>query len=708
MLISTPFLKSGITEDNLDSIQLAFTGQYPITSHLEWHNGQHLIAPQEGGTYVDVRAIADGKVVYSVKPDAGPSNDKDHSQNYAAFGAGPEWTDKGLVIIEHTTEIGSDGSTPTKITFYSVYAHLKELATGIAKDKKIYRKDILGKPGQIYGQPGHIHFEICLDDTNIKLLLGLDPKDWPAADAKPTKDGRTDVVFGSTYVYLPANTAVQTAVPTSHLRGTASQTLNAPQWVQLNYAGNATITSYKLDGSTIGERTDGDAEYDMYKEANTRHNSLSTGYKASSSPSGWYELLRFGRNLGRGSAATDKDPLPANAAHWRKINTPEGERWADLNADGTFKFSDADFPAILGWNCYGDDTKIADQRCDSPKLKALLTSEIDNADAKLAALGDPLLMFAYTRRDSIKEKLRKAICKFPTEFDQGDFEARYGHIKEEEYFKTDATGKNWKKLSDHIKALTVTDLPDAYKQAQWHLHPLAFIEVMRKCAWIRKLDLKRIFTTISDEYLETILFELNRFSSKHFLNTGLRQAHFFGQVRKETGPSMSATTESLNYSKSALISTFHHYYENRPLEATQDGRTASHAARQDIIANKVYAGQIGNGNTASGDGWKYRGRGLKQVTGKGNYQEFRNKYKTYWATGFQDFEDQPDLLVQMPYALRSAVWFWVSKGCMKKADAGMRDSDVDAVTGIVNHGELGTPKAQERRVFAQGAYSILE
>lgn len=97
-------------------------------------------------------------------------------------------------------------------------------------------------------------------------------------------------------------------------------------------------------------------------------NSLSPGDKAKSSPSGWYELLRFGRNLGRGDAAADKDPLPASAAHWRKISTPAGEEWVDLNATGIFKLSDADFPACAGWTCIADDASTEDQRCDSVRL----------------------------------------------------------------------------------------------------------------------------------------------------------------------------------------------------------------------------------------------------------------------------------------------------------------------------------------------------
>ncbi|QDL56417.1 M23 family metallopeptidase [Rhodoferax aquaticus] len=565
MLISPPFLKSGTPQDNNPNIQLAFTGQYPVTSHLEWHNGQHLIAPQENSSYVEVRAIADGKVIYLSPPDAQPSSDKDHPQNYAAFGSGPEWTDKGMLILEHTTEIGASGNTPTAITYYSVYAHLSAINKSLKAGDKVYRKDSLGKPGHIYAQPGHMHFEICLNDDNLKKLLGQDPSTWPNADAAPSKDGRTDAVFGSTYIYLPQSTPVQSTVPTQHLQSAAAQTLGTAQWVQISYAGNATLTSYTVQGAPIGSpRSDTEAEYKLYQEANTRHNSLPAADKASSSPSGWYELLRFGRNLGWGDAATDKDPLPTNAAHWRKIVTPAGEVWADLNATGSYKFSDADFPSVLGWNCIGDDTRTTDQRCDSAKLKTLLTSEIEGAQAKQEARAKPTRLFEQTSKAAIAHKLRKAICKFPTEFDQGDFEARYGHIKEEDYFKSDATGENWKKLSAHIKALTMTDLPQAYKDAQWHLHPLEFIEQMRRCGWLSKSEFTQLLPSyavrsgqwkdtqggrhpgvfwekvnVSDQNLESGLIAnhripMNRTLRKYGIHTPLRMASFFGNAVQES------------------------------------------------------------------------------------------------------------------------------------------------------------------------------
>ena len=80
--------------------------------------------------------------------------------------------------------------------------------------------------------------------------------------------------------------------------------------------------------------------------------------------------------------------------------TPAGEVWADLNASGTYKLSDADFPAFLGWNCFADDSNAEDQRCDSAKLKALLLSAIEDPQEKQRLLEnkDPLQLFWQTRR----------------------------------------------------------------------------------------------------------------------------------------------------------------------------------------------------------------------------------------------------------------------------------------------------------------------
>ena len=236
-----------------------------------------------------------------------PNDNPDDPQNYSPHGV--EWTDNGVLIIEHETEIGASNDTasrPTTIRYYSLYMHLGAIARNLQTNAqwktgdRIYRKDELGSPGRIYSHTGQIHFEICCDAANARTIIGRQPC-WSEIEppVAPAGDGRTDSVFGDIVVYLPAATPTSAANPTSHLRAASTTTLGVAQWVSIRYdKGKAYLKSYDALGVDIGtERSDANFEYDLYAEANRRHNSLGANSQGSS-PSGWYELLRFGRNLG--------------------------------------------------------------------------------------------------------------------------------------------------------------------------------------------------------------------------------------------------------------------------------------------------------------------------------------------------------------------------------------------------------------------------
>jgi predicted chitinase len=743
MIISPPFLPPrGANQSDDAWLDAAMTappsrlqttgapeGSFPLSNKLEWHNGMHLQGQAGANSQTIVRTIADGKVIYVGKPTKA-NNNADDAQNFNPFGEGATWTDNGCIIVKHTTEIGATGGQATEIVYYSVYMHLNEIAkitpTGqttkriLQKEDPVWRKDEIGKAGQIYGHAGQVHLEICMDNANLTHLIGREPA-WvdPANIPAPTVDGRTDAVFGSLWFYLPASTPSAAEEPASHLRGTNQPTLNQAIWLKMTYtSGACAFESYDNIGRSLGTlAAPGNAEYNLYTEASRRHNTLSQADRNGSSPSGWYELLRFGRNLGRGPAAADKDPLPANAAHWRRIPGADGQPiWADLNAEGTYKFSDADFLPIQGWNCVNDDSTPDDQRCDSGNLKNLI-ADPDTSNQNRMETTDLALRLGD---QEVASKLRRMVCRFPSEWNQATIGTRYAFVKELDAFKQNPDA--WKPQEEHLKALSFPDLPDEYISADWRFHPKEFIATFRKCMWLQQRDLKQIFAGIDNAYLAQVRDELNKVSGKHFLNTALRQAHFFGQIRQEAGASMAATSENLNYAPSVLKSKFSYYAQN-PQQADTDGYTKdasghiTKAADQEAIANKAYGGR--NGNDQPGDGWRYRGRGLKQVTGKENYGGFKDQYERYWESGRQNFVNLPDLLTQFPYSLRSAVWFWVSKGCMKPADTGIADANVDSVTAIVNRGELGQHNSDgsytvsndspaiERRKFAKKAYEIL-
>ncbi|WP_227461267.1 glycoside hydrolase family 19 protein [Cupriavidus pauculus] len=97
--------------------------------------------------------------------------------------------------------------------------------------------------------------------------------------------------------------------------------------------------------------------------------------------------------------------------------------------------------------------------------------------------------------------------------------------------------------------------------------------------------------------------------------------------------------------------------------------------------------ELGNGDYASGDGWRYRGRGLKQLTGRANYKAFAKWHATLqseWPQEILDFEANPELLVQPKYAARSAAYFWVDHALHEIADKGSTDAHVNSITAIVN------------------------
>lgn len=228
---------------------------------------------------------------------------------------------------------------------------------------------------------------------------------------------------------------------------------------------------------------------------------------------------------------------------------------------------------------------------------------------------------------------------------------------------------------------------------------------------ITKAQLKKIFNKARDDYLENVAQELNTDPARYGLGTHLRLAHFFAQVREESGAAMEAKVESLNYSPDGLKSTFK-YYREHPAEALVDGyeknaktRHIVRHAKEETIGNKVYALRNGNGGSASGDGWKFRGRGLIQVTGRGNYKQVSEYYAKLYETNVMNFEGTPEQMAEFPYSLRSAICFWLQHNLHKPADRGLSANDVDRITRVVN---AATKSYAERRAHFKVAYDAFK
>jgi putative chitinase len=162
-------------------------------------------------------------------------------------------------------------------------------------------------------------------------------------------------------------------------------------------------------------------------------------------------------------------------------------------------------------------------------------------------------------------------------------------------------------------------------------------------------------------------------AAKFQINTPLRLAHFLAQCGHESG-GFRATQENLNYSAKGLNGIFKKYFPT--LESA-----LPYERKPEKIANKVYANRMANGDEASGDGYKFRGRGYIQLTGKDNYTQFGT------AIG-ENITSNPDV-VSGKYALLSAAWFWSKNGLNKLADGGSTDAVVTSITKRVNGGTIG-------------------
>lgn len=172
------------------------------------------------------------------------------------------------------------------------------------------------------------------------------------------------------------------------------------------------------------------------------------------------------------------------------------------------------------------------------------------------------------------------------------------------------------------------------------------------------------------------------------ITAGLDKAMFIAQVGHESA-GFSAMVENFNYTPAALLTTFGRRVSN--YQAGMLGRANGRPAKQEAIANLVYGGEWGKknlGNQVAGDGWKYRGRGLKQVTGLSNYRNCGQALKL-------DLVTQPDLLEQDEYAARSAAWFYASSGCL------LHSGDIERVTLIINGGRNGIDDRRSRYAKAK-------
>ena len=179
-------------------------------------------------------------------------------------------------------------------------------------------------------------------------------------------------------------------------------------------------------------------------------------------------------------------------------------------------------------------------------------------------------------------------------------------------------------------------------------------------------------TKLKGHIPEAVIAQIPEVMEKFSINTPLRLAHFLAQCGHESG-GFKAVQENLNYSADGLKKIFQKYFPGNLSE--------SYARNPEKIASKVYGGRMGNGIEETKEGFKFRGRGYIQLTGKDNYTAFAKAIN-------EDTVANPDL-VATKYPLASAAWFFSKNGLNTIADKGADDATVTSVTKRVNGGTIG-------------------
>jgi putative chitinase len=183
---------------------------------------------------------------------------------------------------------------------------------------------------------------------------------------------------------------------------------------------------------------------------------------------------------------------------------------------------------------------------------------------------------------------------------------------------------------------------------------------------------------------EQILPFLQKWMAHYGISTPVRISHFLAQIAHESSE-LTKFKENLNYSAEAL----HRIWPSRfSIETSK-----KYARKPEMIANRAYAEKGGNGDEESGDGWKYRGRGAIQCTLKNNYALAAKDWDV-------DLLNQPELLEEPDFGIRSACWFWWKNGLNKLADSG---SSVSDITGKINPAKLGLI---EREKYFSKAFAL--
>lgn len=523
MLISYPFLPArgaDTTDDAYEKIildmEMLNAGVYPSSREREWHGGIHLQAPN---MIEPVRAIADGTIVaYRLNSELTKEREDDAEGRI----------DNSFVLIKHETESDSlqDASgteQPVKVVFYSLYMHLmntgemktrgidakaihaaiSESGNGVklCNGAKVYRKDIVGYPGESYSTAGMIHFEIFTTDEALSAFF-VDSKNADEIGRKGT--------WGDSYFVVRAGSPARADHPGVDKGkigghkfpvGTAGTVDGAKNlFVRIAYRNGTKYTTTWIDegrdtAPTFLTSEEGVAdegyEYAMYRIATALYKSC---------PSAGMELLRMGKMIG-----PDKDKLSAEDAHnWQLVTYANGQqRYVDLADAAVVEhvLSDAEFPYWLGWQKKDGGLFGSNGQCDMHDLLDVLKVAHDGetGDTARQQLRD---YFNDAEHRHVRDWAQRMVCRYPSEWDKRN-NARCGKLKEKDGLGPGKDGPyvgnddEFEKHMQFVEALQWWEDVGLGDSNVWHFHPLGFIQAFRRCGWLSEQELAQCIPRVN-------------------------------------------------------------------------------------------------------------------------------------------------------------------------------------------------------------------